>query len=113
MLLKVGQRFLAALTPSLPFEQKNGQRAEERKIARRRSFLHRTAVFVLGAVPAVVLTVFDTPVVAPDLEQFFGTRLLGPVSGHGKTGIVGLFDDPASAHLLSVAVDAHHLSHPG
>ena len=113
VLFKVGQGSLSALAPSLPFEQKNGQRAEERKIARCRSFLYRAAVFVLGAIPAVVLSVFDAPVVASDFQQSFRASLLGPISGHGKTGIIGFLDHLALAHLLRVAMDTYHLSHAG
>ena len=89
--------------------------AKDRKgeITRRSGLTHWAAILVLSAIPAIVLSIFDAPVVASDAEQSLRTGLLGPIRGYRKAGIVGFFDHLALAHFLSVAVEAHDLGHPG
>jgi hypothetical protein len=110
---KVGQRFFRALVLGLPLEQENGQRPEQGKVARRSGLTHWAAIFVLGAVPAVVLSVFDAPMFAGHFQQPLRASLLRPIHGHGKTGVIGFFDHLALAHDLSVTMNAHDLSHTG
>ena len=110
---KVGQRFFSTLALGLPLEQENSQRPEQGKVARCGGLTHRASIFVLRAVAAVVLPVFDAPVAAAQLLQAIWTGLLGPIRSHRKASIVGFFDHFASAHDLGVAVDAHDLSHAG
>ena len=90
--LKIGQRFLAAFIPGLLLEQENGQRPKQGEITRRSALTHRAAVLVLGTIPAIVLPIFDAPVVASDFQQGFWTGLLGPIRGHCKTRLIGFFD---------------------
>ncbi len=111
--LKVGQRLLAVLVLSLAFEEENGQRPKEGKMARRGGLMDRTAVLVLRAIAAIVLTVFDTPVNASDFQQSVWTGFLGLIGSDGKAGVVGFFDPLALTQFLRVAMDAHGLSHPG
>jgi len=113
VVLKVGQRFFAAFALGLPLEQKDSQRPKQGEIACREGVTDWAAVLVLGTIPAVVLSIFDAPVIAGQLQQAVRTGLLGPIGGHGKADVVGFFDYPALAHLLGVAVEAHDLSHPG
>ena len=111
--LKVGQRVFAAFGPGLGLEEENGQGPKQGQIARRGGVPHGATVLVLGPIPAVVLSIFDAPVVAGQLQQAVRTGLLGSVGGHHKADVVGFFDHSALAHLLGVAVEAHDLSHPG
>jgi hypothetical protein len=60
-----------------------------------------------------VLPIFDAPVVACQFQQWLRTGFLGPTGSHGKGDIVGFFDHLAFTHRLSVAVDAHDVSHSG
>src|SRR5881396_4440918 len=82
--LKIGQRFFTGFAAGLALEQKNGQRAKQGEIARRGGLTHRATVLVLGAIPAIVLPVFDAPVAAPHFQQSFWASLLGPIGAHGK-----------------------------
>jgi len=111
--LKVRQGFFAVRALGLRLEEKNGQRPKEGQIARGGGVPHRAAVLVLGAVPAIVLTIFDAPVLARQLQQLGRGGLLGPIRGHGKSDVVGFLDHLALSHLLHVTADAHDLSHPG
>ena len=111
--LKVGQGFLAVLALGLRLEEKNGQRAEQGQIARGGGVTHRAAVLVLSAIAAIVLSIFDAPVLARQFEQLGCGGLLGPIGGHGKSDVVGFFDHLALSHLLHMAAEAHDLSHSG
>ena len=111
VMLEVGQRLSATWALGLGLEQENGQGAEQGKIARGGGTAHRATVLVLSAIPAIVLPIFDAPVVASQFQQALRAGLLGPISGHGKADVIGLFDHPTLAHVLGVAVDAHDLSH--
>jgi len=111
--LEVGQGFFTVGALGLALEQENRQRPKQGQVARHRGVTHRAAVLVLGAVPAIVLPIFDAPVVAGQFEQSVRVRLLGPQGGEGKAHVVGFFDHLAAAHRLGVAVDAQGLSHSG
>jgi hypothetical protein len=113
VVLKVRQRFLAAFALGSLFEQKDGQRTKQAKMVRCGGVPYRAAVFVLGTIPPIVLPIFDAPVAASHFLQSFWTRLLGPIGGEGKAGVVGFFNHLALAHPLSVAMEAHDLSHSG
>jgi hypothetical protein len=69
--LKVGQRPFAVFALGLLLEQKDGQRPKQGEIARRSGVMHRTAVLVLGAIPVIVLPIFDAPVTASQFLQSF------------------------------------------
>ncbi len=99
----IRQGLFTAWALKLRQEQENGQRAKQGQIARRRGVAHGAAVLVLGAISAIVLAIFNAPVVAGHLQQLLRAGLLRPVGGHGKNDIVGFFDDSAAANLLSVA----------
>ena len=103
--------FVACLLARLLLEQKNGQGPEQGKIARRNGLTDRATVLILGTIPAIVLTVFDAPMIACDSQQSIGVGFLGPESGHPKTGLVGFFNHLTLAHDLNVAVQAHYLRH--
>ena len=109
--LKIGQRLFAAFAFGLRFEEENGQRTEQGQIARRRRVAHGAAVLVLGTVPAIVLTIFNTPMVADQFQQWRRPSLLRPVGGHGESDLVGFFDYLALAHRLNVAIDADDLGY--
>ena len=111
--LKVGQRLFGAFGLGLSLKEENGQGAKQRQMARRSGFTDGATVLVLGPIPAIVLSIFDAPVVAGQLQQALRIVFLGPIGGHGKADVVGFFGDPALAHLLGMAADAHGLSHPG
>jgi len=111
--LKVGQGFFAVWALGLRLEEKNGQRPKEGQIARGGGVPHRAAVLVLSAVPAIVLTIFDAPMLARQFQQLGRGGLLGPIGGRGKSEVVGFFDRLALSHLLHMAADAHDLSHSG
>ena len=117
--LTVNVRFMireglfATWARGLRHEQENRQRAKQGQIARRRGVAHGAAVFVLGAIPAIVLAIFNAPVVAGQRQQSLRSGLLRPVSGHGVNDLIGFFDYFALAHLLNVAMDTDDLGHPG
>ena len=64
VVLKVGQRFFAAFALGLPLEQKDSQRPKQGEIACCEGITHWAAVLVLGAIPAIILPIFDAPVAA-------------------------------------------------
>jgi len=113
MPFEVGEGFLSVFGCGLLLEQKDRQGPEQGKIARGGAIAHRAAVLVLGAIPAIVLPIFDAPMVAGQLQQGVGPGLLRPLGGHGKTDVVRLLDHLALAHGLRVAADPHDLSHAG
>jgi len=102
-----------AFGPELGLEQENGQGAKQRQVARRHGVTHRAKVLVLGPIPAIVLSIFDAPVVAGQLRQALRADLLAPIGGQGNADVVGFFDHAALAHALGVATDAHDLNRPG
>jgi hypothetical protein len=112
VVLEVRQRLLTPLASGLGLEQENGQGAEQGEIARGGGVVPSATVLVLSAIAAIVLPIFDAPVVAGQFQQALRAGLLGPISGHGQADVVGLFGHPALAHVLGVAADAHDLSHP-
>src|SRR5207253_2533952 len=63
----VGQGFLAIGANALLFVKKNGQRAKDRKVARTAGFMHLATVFVLSSISAVVLAIFNRPMIAREL----------------------------------------------
>jgi hypothetical protein len=65
--LKIGQGFLAPFLCGLPFEQEDRQRAKEGQTAGGMGVSDGATVLILDAIPAMVLAVFNTPVVAGQL----------------------------------------------
>ena len=62
--LKVGEGAAGPRAGPLTLEEINHQGAEQRQITSRAGLADQAAVFVLGAVAAVVLTVLNGPMVA-------------------------------------------------
>ena len=62
--LVVGQPLFATVGLGLALEQENGQGAAQGEMACREGVTDWAAVFVLRAVPAIVLSIFDAPVAA-------------------------------------------------
>ena len=102
--LEIGQRFFAALFSFLLLEYEDGQRAKQREIARRDGVTHHATILILGAIPPIVLAVFDAPMSASDSQQTVRAGFFGPEGGHRKAGLVGLFNHLALAQDLCVAV---------
>jgi len=110
VLLETGQRFLSAATMTLLFKQKDGQGSQQRKVASPPGVPDATAIFVLGAVAPVMLAVFDTPMKAGPVHDFFGRNLVFPQAGQDEGDAGGFLDDSAFAQVLDVLVDADQLS---
>ena len=66
--LKIGERFFAALGFALLLEEENRQGTEQAQIARGWGVPNRAVVFPLGAIAPMVLAVFNTPVLAGQLQ---------------------------------------------
>ena len=111
--LKIGEGFFAAFAVTLLLEQKDRQGPKQAQIARRYRVPDCTAIFILGAIPSMVLAIFNAPVVPSQLQQGLGSGLLRGEGGHRKNGVVGFFVDLALAHILGVAVQADDLGDTG
>ena len=110
MRLKIGERCFAALGIALLLEEEDRQGTEQAEVARGWGVPHRAVVFPLGAIPPMVLAIFNAPVLAGDLEQPLGSGLLGRERCHGKDRLVGFFVELGFAQVLSVAMNATDLS---
>ena len=109
--LIVRQRLFATSGVGLAFEEQNGQRSEQAEIARGGGVAHRAAVLVLGAIPAIVLPIFDAPMSARQYQQVMGVGLLGVIGGDGKAGVIGFLDDSASVDVPIGYVVQHPSPH--
>jgi len=78
---------LAASVRAVSLAQEYGQGAKQREVASRVGFAHRTTVFVLGAVAAVMLAIFDAPVIASQLLQLVNRGLLRPMASAFGTAV--------------------------
>ena len=66
--LKIRERLFAVLGFALLLEEENRQGTEQAQIARRWGVPHRTVVFPLGAITPMMLAIFNTPVLAGQLQ---------------------------------------------
>jgi len=111
--LEIGQGVFGVRARALELEEEDGQGAKQGEIACRRGVSDGATVLVLGAVPPVVLAVFDSPVAANQIPQTIGVGLLGPEGRQGKSGLVGFLDHLAAAQGLDFAVDPQDLRRTG
>lgn len=107
--LKIRERRVAAFGLALLLEQEDRQGTEQAQIAGGGGVPYRAAVFPLGAIPPMVLAIFNAPVPARDLQQPLGSGFLGHQRGDGKDHFVGFFSDLALAQALNMAMDAQDL----
>jgi hypothetical protein len=90
-------------------EEKDREGSEEREMASPKGAMGATAIFILSAVAAVVLAVFDTPVEANPVHDFLGGNFVLPEAGEGKGDAGGFFEDAAFAQVLGEFLDADEL----
>ena len=76
--LKVGQRFVGAFGLGLALNRKIAKDRNRERLRAARGVTHRAAVLVLGAIPAIVLPIFDAPVVAGQFQQALRAASWGP-----------------------------------
>ena len=110
MRLKIGERFLAALGFALLLEEEDRQGTEQAQIARGWGVPNGAVVLALGAIPPMMLAIFNAPVLAGYLEQLLGSGLRGRQRRHGTDRLVGFFVDLAFAQVLRMAMNAADLS---
>src|SRR5512139_952449 len=91
--LKVGEGAAGPGAGPLTLEEINHQGAEQRQITGRAGLADQAAVFVLGAVAAVVLTVLNGPMVASQSQQLVRGSLVGPATGDRIDDFGRGFDD--------------------
>lgn len=113
MPLEVRQAFLTVGARPLAFMHKDRQGAKEGKVARAAGFVHLAAIFILRAIPAMVLPVFDAPVAAIELEAALGRGLLRREGREAVSDFFFGFDDVALAHGVADALQAEELFGPG
>jgi hypothetical protein len=111
--MEIGQGAAGCGAVSLAFKQIDNQRAEQRQIAGRAGVADQAAVFVLGAVTAMVLAVLNGPMVARPSQQLRGGGLLGPATGDGIDDVAGGFEEAALPEGLDSALDANELGGAG
>jgi len=95
------------------FEEEDGRRAKERKVAGEEGVANRTVILALCRIAAVVLPGFDAPVAANLVQQLRRWHLLcvqaGDAVAHVLAGLVNL----AAAKVVKLAIDPENLSRPG
>jgi hypothetical protein len=109
----IRQGLFAASHPALPLVKVDSQRTKEGEIPCRGRIADGAAIFVLRAISAEVLTVFDAPMHSRPFKQLLGTGFLCPKTGYQVGDLDGLFDDLPLANRLNTASDADQLGRSG
>jgi len=105
-LLVEGQGVRCTPAPALLFQQENGQTAEEREVLGRGVVARPTAIFVLRAIPSVMLAILNGPMTAHEVKDLPGRGFVLPQAAGGMARIPGSFPDLPLAHVFPGGVDA-------
>lgn len=111
--LPVWQGLLAVAVASLPFVEKDGQRAQQRQIPRGHGMTNLAMVFALGVVPPIVLADFDAPIIPHQRQHLVRTGLLGGQTEHAIAGLARGLDDLPSAQKIHLLVEPKDLRRSG
>ena len=85
------------------------QGAKQGEDARGIGRAHHASVFILGSIPAMMLSILDTPMSANQLQESVRADFFRQQTGHKINDFLGMLDDFALADGIDDAPDAYQL----
>lgn len=89
--------------------EEDRQRPKQGQNSRRVGFTHGAAVFILRPIPAMMLPIFDRPMIPNHFQQGLGAGLIRPQAGYKINHFLGVFDHLALAQGVHDPFDAYQL----